>query len=193
MLNTLSVTEEKQSWGGMRYIREVLPGVLWRGGGTAGNEGPLTSEQLDALCTQGFTSVDYAYIGQSPETLCGGKMIYRSVPNAPTRAQDFLTDVYNAIQNNEKVMVHCWNGWHESGEMSAYAIKQFCSTSASPNRPNAWTTSQIQEYWKEAIGDVFEPAYQGVINNIGSMPIVPSLKISDEVANKICPNPNSSN
>ncbi len=46
------------------YLRMVMPGVLYRGGSTAGTEkahSPLQSSSQQALCNDGFQAIVYGY------------------------------------------------------------------------------------------------------------------------------------
>jgi hypothetical protein len=45
---------------GIRDYREVMPGVLYRGGANNGHA-PLKQDQLDALCEAGIGTADYLY------------------------------------------------------------------------------------------------------------------------------------
>ena len=45
---------------GIRDYREVMPGVLYRGGANNGR-GPLNQNQLDALCEEGMGTAYYLY------------------------------------------------------------------------------------------------------------------------------------
>ena len=52
-----------------------------------------------------------------------------------------LSMVYETIKNNDlgPVYLHCWNGWHQSGFISAILLKQFCG----------FSTLKSLHYWED--------------------------------------------
>src|SRR5947209_15330039 len=54
-----------QAEDGIRDYREVMPGVLYRGGANNGR-GPLNQSQLNALCDEGIGTAVYLYSTQFP-------------------------------------------------------------------------------------------------------------------------------
>lgn len=133
----------------LRQLLTVMPGVLDRAGG-AGGLTQLTSTALQGLCESGFSLAVYAYA--TPFTpiapiRCTNKLTGQ--PNtleyiAGTASQAaFKSAVMNRIKqvvddpSRGPVLVHCWNGFHASGEIAAVALRQFCG----------WDGADATEYW----------------------------------------------
>lgn len=167
------VTHEKLQ--GLRDFRVVIPGVLYRGGNSGGGQIPLKEVGLKALADKGFSASVYMYPyawNQAPQNKYG--VDYTNFgPNIKDRAaiKSFLTKVKDIIENKKGPMyVHCWNGWHASGEMAAYALMQFCGMNG----------EQAQEYW-------FANVPNGRVLRIKSFKIFDDLRISAEDSARICP------
>lgn len=133
---------------GTRELRTVLPGVLYRGGG-AGGRNPLKKEALKALCEAGFSMAVYGYTeGFSPATEeCVDRVSGRpnkleyvaGIATGPEFKPVFLRNVLNVIRDTNKgpIFVHCWNGYHASGELAAISLREFCD----------WDGQTAQDYW----------------------------------------------
>ena len=179
--------KQAQKFAHMRSVLPVLKGLLYRAGGPGGAK-PLGGEQVDALCGLGFSAVDFAYSGQSPETVscqAGGtanSLIYQTVPYDPKHSSVFLGHIYRAIKNNlGPVMVHCWNGWHESGLMAVYALMQFCSS-------KGWDAERGWQYWRSTTGDNPDnPQYLGIRKMIQSFQVQANMEITAAEINDLCP------
>jgi hypothetical protein len=66
---------------------------------------------------------------------------WRSAPSARLRTlPNILKDVLESIRSPDKgpVLVHCWNGLHYAGMVSALALRQFCGFSG----------EQAEAYWR---------------------------------------------
>jgi hypothetical protein len=136
---------------GVRNFRAVLNGVMYRSGANnaynrnqvRNNQNPLPPEGLKNLCAEGFQSVIYMYTVNyqsklspvqcharkwpSPKT--SNSLIYSQIsPWNRSTQYKILRQVYDHIQGKKTgpILIHCWNGWHASGLISALALRQFC-------------------------------------------------------------------
>lgn len=171
------IPNSRSEFNGLREMKPVLDGVLYRGGGPGGkvalNEGILT-----ALCEAGFTDAGYLYPDnfRGRQTLnCagrGGNITYDRYGFLGARgAETFLRKIHELIKNGGKMFVHCWNGWHASGEVAAYALVQFCD----------FTPQEAAQYWQENVGDGAR------ISRIGKFTKIPGLDITGSEKARICP------
>jgi hypothetical protein len=164
---------------GIRDYREVMPGVLYRGGANNGRA-PLKQDQLDALCEAGIGSAVYLYkTGFSgPATIHCSKgtleYTYEGWEGAGRAAVH--QQIYNAIKGKGKpVFIHCWNGIHATGAVAATALMQFCDLSP----------QKAVEYWKVGIAPRVQ--YSSVIQNIEKFQTNPKLQLTPEERKEYCP------
>jgi hypothetical protein len=164
---------------GIRDYREVMPGVLYRGGANNGR-GPLNRAELDALCDAGIGTAIYLYNTQfpGPSTIHCSKgsldYIYRSWEGRGRAAVH--QQIYNAIKNkSQPVFIHCWNGIHATGAVAATALMQFCGTSG----------KTAVAYWKVGIAPKLQ--YPKVIQDISNFHPDPALRLTAEEEAKYCP------
>jgi hypothetical protein len=135
---------------GTRNMRPILHGVAYRGGANnyyhltakRDNQNPLPTDGMHNLCEEGFSYGVYLYrtnfAGYPVGDTC--KCVDSSW-NAFNYAQlDYYDSahVYRMLQMTYlsatspdvgPVYLHCWNGWHASGYISAVILKQFCGYS----------------------------------------------------------------
>ena len=67
---------------------------------------------------------------------------YRCLPDLnPDVVKGIFTDLNKLIYAQEiaPIYIHCWNGWHQSGMLSAYTLMQFCGIS----------NQQALKYWEQ--------------------------------------------
>ncbi len=170
----------------VRYVKPVLMDVLYRGGGPGGQV-LLPAPALSSLCEAGFSSSIYLYpeknkasktVGCTDQTGKGNELVYSQVEFRNMRP--ILDQVYKSITTGTgPVYVHCWNGWHASGEVAAKALMQFCG----------WSGAEAGKYWANNIGDQGNlPKYGGIIKRIAAFQPYADLKISAAQQNEICPN-----
>lgn len=169
------VPQSKVTYGGLREFKPVLHGVLYRGGGSGGKK-PLNQTQLQALCADGFTDAGYLYpdnFAGPSVTDCGSNQISYNMFGylGAKGALRTLQHIHQLIQNGGKMFVHCWNGWHASGEVAAYALVQFCDYSA----------AEAAAYWKRNVGDGAN------ISRIGKFVKQAGMEITAEEKERICP------
>jgi hypothetical protein len=164
---------------GIRDYREVMPGVLYRGGANNGR-GPLRHEQLNALCEAGFGTAVYLYkTGFSgPSTIQCSKGSLKYIDEGwegPGRAA-VDQQIYDIIKSKGKpIFIHCWNGIHATGAVAATALMQFCDIS--PQKAVA--------YWKVGVAPKIQ--YPSVIRNIESFRPNPKLQLTSEERAQYCP------
>jgi hypothetical protein len=87
-------------------------------------------------------------------------------------------DVIDSIRNPDKgpVLVHCWNGLHYAGMVSALALRQFCGLSA----------QQAEAYWRANANRGAN--YPLIIANLYSFKPLPSLTLTPDEQQAFCPN-----
>jgi hypothetical protein len=164
---------------GIRDYREVMPGVLYRGGANNGR-GPLNRSQLNALCDEGIGTSVYLYSTQfpGPSTIrCSkGSLDYVYHGWEGTGRAAVHQQIYNVIKNTSKpVFIHCWNGIHATGAVAATALMQFCGMPA----------KTAVAYWKVGISPNLQ--YPHVIQDIGNFHPDPALRLTPEEQAQFCP------
>lgn len=180
---------------GVRNFREVLKGILYRGGANnfynknkkRNNRNPLPDEGLKHLCQEGFHVGVYLYATNyktaKPTYDCSslrGPNHFEYLQIDPkSKPYDILKLVYAAIfnPNNGPVYVHCWNGWHASGMISALALRQFCGVSG----------DAAAAYWvRDTDGNKISNAEQ-IKATIRQFVPYSDLSISPSLQAQICP------
>jgi hypothetical protein len=184
---------------GTRNFRVVLNGVMYRGGanndfnrnGKRANHNPLPNEGLKNLCEEGFSQSVYLYTTNfktaPPVTNCKSarneqwSLKYTQLsPYKDAEIRKMLELVYNTIFDSSKgpVYMHCWNGWHASGMISAMALRQFCGI----------TSAQALQYWtRNTDGHYTNPAYADEKELVRKFQPYPDLKISSQLQQELCP------
>lgn len=183
---------------GTRNVREVLSGVLYRGGannaydkhGKRPNQNPLPVEGLVDLCQEGFSTAVYLYstnFSTAPhEETCAsarggvGHVDYLQRTGLDvSQAHEVLQLIFRAIhgETNGPVYVHCWNGWHSSGYVSAVSLRQFCG----------FTPDEAVNYWNANTDGNNGPSFEPIRAKIRAFNPDPSLEIAKPLQLKICP------
>lgn len=164
----------------VRDFREVMPGVLYRGGATLGKDRTaLSTAQLKSLCEAGVGSAYYLYsksIPTSKFSCSSGKQVdYDSMDwsKAPSTVNK---QIYKSIHDGaDPVFVHCWYGIHATGFVSATALIQFCG----------YSNNEAVAYWKVGIAPSLQ--YQKVIDKILAFERDPSLTLTPAEQDRVCP------
>jgi hypothetical protein len=121
----------------LRFRKDVLPGLLIRAGGPGGMHS-LPDDVLEKLCLEGVKQVFYLYptiefANKGPYKCSGNTLEYKGAGFISGKAaKPVLQAVYDAANSGGKgapILEHCRNGWHATGEVAAYALKQFCGMS----------------------------------------------------------------
>ena len=183
MLLALSFVPQAFSQEGLRSRQVVLKGVLFRSGGDGGLNS-LSDKSVQGLCEEGvavayylYPSVDFSNSGT--HHCSNGVLEYKAGYFNSKQVKDILLDVMKAANGeNGPVLVHCWNGWHASGEVSAYALRQFCG----------WNGDQAARYWADSIGDRENLGKYGfILKRIREFVPFVDITIAEEVRASICP------
>lgn len=168
----------------IRELRTVIPGVLYRAGGPGGTK-PLPDEALQALCEAGFSLAIYGYTDNwtphspvsctSRVTGSRNTLEYVSLEASDSAAKKTaLTKISRVILDPSAgpALVHCWNGYHASGELAAVALRQFCD--------KEWNGDSASAYWlRHANG-------AAMISRIKKFQAYPDLIMPAEVQAELC-------
>jgi hypothetical protein len=181
---------------GVRNARLLLKTVL-RGGANnyyhrsnpRSNTNPLPEDGLLNLCREGFTSAIYLYETNyasasklvSCETREGLKneLRYFNYPYAKSDSpQKTLELIYKHLtESRGSLYLHCWNGWHASGFMSAISLIQFCD----------WKAEDAVTYWdRNTDGVNTDPGYETIRKRIRDFKTIPGLNISNDLKRDVC-------
>lgn len=184
---------------GTRNLRPILHGVAYRGGANnffhktakRKNQNPLPNDGVRNLCREGFSNSVYLY-RKDFETAptadsCGcvnetaNVMDYHQLNYYDSvHVYKMLEMVYKSAINDSvgPVYLHCWNGWHASGFISAVILKQFCGYSS-------W---DAVNYWDIGTdGANKSPRYQKQRERIKNFKPYPEFMIKDGLGNTLCP------
>jgi len=188
---------------GARNVREVIPGLVYRGGannvydknGRRSNSNPLPVEGLQNFCKQGFANGVYLYSTNyktSPHAedcaadhAGAGHFDYtqQSVLLYTSAQQAVLKMAYDTItgKTSGPMYLHCWNGWHASGYISALILRQFCG----------FTGDQAVNYWdKNTDGnDVGSSEYNQIRQKIRAYVPDATMPLDAATQQAVCPAP----
>jgi hypothetical protein len=179
---------------GTRNMRTILYGVAYRGGANnfyhkfhkRDNHNPLPEDGLTNLCSQGFSSAVYLYSTNFPES----NVVYIN-----TKAHDTMSYIQNSGIGNKKlkeimlmvfdvintpqkgpIYFHCWNGWHQSGYISAALLMQFCD----------FSNKHALDYWLENTDGV-NKGYEKIKDLIKTFIPYNDIFINNKTKKEICP------
>lgn len=184
---------------GTRNLRPILHGVAYRGGGNnyyhktakRHNNNPLPDDGVRNLCEEGFSASVYLYRrnwDSAPkidtcDCISGGDNVidYHQLDYFDdVHIKEMLSLVHNSITNDSvgPVYLHCWNGWHASGLISAIILRQYCGTSG----------QDAVNYWDLGTdGNNRSPRYQKQRDRIKQFVPFPEFAISDSLSDCMCP------
>jgi len=184
---------------GTRNMRPILHGVAYRGGANnyyhltdkRNNHNPIPLDGMNNLCKEGFSKGVYLYRKNFEKSPVGDTCsctngewnkfeYYQKDYFDSSDVYDMLKMVYESIMNDSigPVYLHCWNGWHASGYISAVILKQFCSYSS-------W---DAVNYWDLGTdGANTSPRYQHQRERIKDFKPYPELLIPDSLQKCLCP------
>jgi len=179
---------------GTRNMKTILFGIAYRGGANnfyhkenkRDNSNPLPNDGLQNLLDEGFSAAIYLYatnFSSAPKELRSKdnkdtlKYYYNGL-NTRESIKSVLLMVKEVIENPEKgpIYLHCWNGWHQSGFISACILMQFCG----------YTNQEALEYWT-ANTDGNHKGYDKVKKRILEFEIFDDIKIDEKLKKQICP------
>jgi len=184
---------------GTRNMRPILHGVAYRGGANnyyhltdkRHNHNPIPLDGMVNLCKEGFSKGVYLYrenFENSPvgdTCSCNNKSwnnfeYYQKDYFDDQHIKDMLEMTYNSATMDSvgPIYLHCWNGWHASGYISAVILKQFCGYSS-------W---DAVNYWDLGTdGANTSPRYQHQRERIKAFEPFPEYMISDSLQDCLCP------
>ena len=181
-----------ESLYGTRNFRVVLHGIAYRGGANnyyhksnkRDNKNPLPIDGLHNLLSNGFSSSIYLYpenFDTSPSFIENEEnniMNYYQIRGDTLPELDsILNIVYNSIiYDRGPVYLHCWNGWHQSGYISAILLKQFCD----------FDSKMSISYW-ESCADSWTLGYDKVRDRINNFKKIEKYRIPQSLSKEICP------
>ena len=182
---------------GTRNMRMVLKNILYRGGANnfhlkpidpkKYNQNPLTLSAIDHLHQAGFEKAVYLYEknfstlypNNRLDSLKRKGFIYECRPKWEyAEIQEFHKELYKKIMHPpyQPIYIHCWNGWHQSGLVSAVTLMQFCDLNP----------YQALAYWEENT-DQNHKGFSAVKKKILLFEKNPNLLIPEETKKQICP------
>lgn len=193
------VGQTKDAPYGVRNFRVVLDGLVYRGGANnffpnqpgdvkRNNHNPLKTEALRTLCENNFDQAIYLYgtnFKSAPkEVPCsnGRKLSYSSLP--PLDQNKNVTKILELIHqriasetSKGRIYLHCWNGWHASGFISAIVLRQFCGFGG----------DEAVAYWdRNTDGNNKASRYMRIRAQIRDFKPNPALLLSGDQKTRLC-------
>lgn len=184
---------------GTRNMRPILHGVAYRGGANnyyhltdkRHNHNPIPLDGMANLCEEGFSKGVYLYRENFENSPVGDTCAcnndswnnfeyYQKDYFDDQHIKDMLEMTYNSATMDSvgPIYLHCWNGWHASGYISAVILKQFCGYSS-------W---DAVNYWDLGTdGANTSPRYQHQRERIKAFEPYEEFNISDSLQNCLCP------
>jgi outer membrane protein OmpA-like peptidoglycan-associated protein len=184
---------------GTRNMRPILHGVAYRGGANnyyhvtdkRHNHNPIPLDGMSNLCQEGFSRGIYLYrenfegspVGDT--CACNNESwnnfeYYQKDYFDNAQVKDMLEMTYQSATMDSvgPIYLHCWNGWHASGFISAVILKQFCGYSD-------W---DAVNYWDLGTdGANTSPRYQHQRERIKEFEPYAEYEISDSLQKCLCP------
>lgn len=168
---------------GLRSEMTVLRGAFIRAGGPGGQK-DLDKSALQALCEQGVSVVYYLYpsinFRNKGSYNCGSNTLeYKGAGFMGKNVKPIMQDIARSAGSGAgPVLAHCWNGWHASGEVAAYALIQFCG----------WSGNQAAQYWANNIADKKNIGkYGSIMKRIAAFQGFSDIRLSEQERARICP------
>jgi hypothetical protein len=104
---------------------------------------------------------------------------WRAAPSSRLHSLPMIfRDIIDSVRNPDRgpVLVHCWNGLHYAGMVSALALRQFCGL----------TAQQAEAYWRANANRGAN--YPLIIANLHNFKPIPELTLTPEEQQAVCPN-----
>jgi hypothetical protein len=183
-------------WG-VRNFRVVLHNILYRGGGNNLDlkekdphhyiQNPLPLAGIRNLFQVGFTKAIYLYEanfdlkyppGRIDSLRSAGFAYSSQLDIVDVNLRSFFLDIRKRAEHPEMgaVYIHCWNGWHQSGLLSALTLIQFCGLS----------NQQALNYWTLCTDGHTDP-YTKLKARIMDFKPFPDIGFTDEQKKEYCP------
>ncbi|MFC2130398.1 hypothetical protein ACFLSQ_03075 [Bacteroidota bacterium] len=179
---------------GTRNMRTILYGIAYRGGANnyyhktnkRKNKNPLPEDGLLNLSKEGFSTAVYLYT----TNFDSAKKYYINESAKDTlfyiqnsglkrkKLKELMYLVSDVINNPNKgpIYFHCWNGWHQSGWVSAAILMQFCK----------YTNEQAYQYWMDNT-DGANRGYEHIKKMVREFKPFKDIKIDNSLRKEICP------
>lgn len=182
---------------GVRNMRVVLHDILYRGGSNnfyrreaepkTYNSHPLPPWGINNLRKSGFGGAIYLYSKNFEEdypesaldSLFDLGFNYSCQPDLSREVVFAFFEEVNALIQSEKkepLYIHCWNGWHQSGMLSAFTLMQFCGLN----------NQQALKYWEQNTDGAFK-GYPHVKSEILKFKPFDEFKTDSITRTRICP------
>ena len=179
---------------GVRNARVLFRNVLRGGANNAyhrdqvrDNRNPLPEDGLRNLCKEGFTDAIYLYprnFGTAPrQTRCtrtdgtAGTLTYHNLIYNTDQTAILKLIRGRLLSGDGGMYLHCWNGWHASGYISALSLMQFCGMN----------TTDAVEYWNRNTDGVNEGEnYDRIRKKIRAFKPLPDLELDPEIRKRAC-------
>lgn len=184
---------------GVRNLRTVLANTLYRGGannyynryGKRDNRNPLPTMGLENLCKDGFDTAVYLYTTNyesapkkvdcvDRKTGKPNSLVYEQIsPYNEKSIREMLNIVYTKVKapGSAPAYFHCWNGWHASGLISAYSLRQFCGLSG----------ADAVKYWDlNTDGNNTDAAFKAIRQSIRDFVPYSDFKLTSAEQKKLC-------
>jgi LysM repeat protein len=182
---------------GVRNMRVVLHDILYRGGSNnfyrretepkTYNSHPLPPWGINNLRQAGFGGAIYLYSKYFEEdypepvldSLFDLGFNYSCQPDLNRDVVfTFFEEINSLIQSEKKepLYIHCWNGWHQSGMLSAFTLMQFCGLN----------NQQALKYWEQNTDGAFK-GYPHVKSEILKFKPFDEFKTDSVTRARICP------
>jgi LysM repeat protein len=182
---------------GIRNMRVVLHDILYRGGSNnfyrreaepkTYNSHPLPTWGINNLRLAGFGGAIYLYSkyfeDDYPEPVLDSLFDlgfnYSCQPDLNRDVVFTFFEEVNALIQSEKkepLYIHCWNGWHQSGMLSAFTLMQFCGLN----------NQQALKYWEQNTDGAFR-GYPHVKSEILKFKPFEEFKTDSATQARICP------
>jgi len=182
---------------GARNMRVVLHDILYRGGSNnfyrkeaepkTYNSHPLPPWGINNLRQAGFGGAIYLYsknfTNDYPEPVLDSLFDlgfnYSCQPDLNRDVVFTFFEEVDALIHSEKkepLYIHCWNGWHQSGMLSAFTLMQFCGLN----------NQQALKYWEQNTDGAFK-GYPHVKSEILKFKPFDEFKTDSLTRSRICP------
>ena len=182
---------------GVRNMRVVLHDILYRGGSNnfyrreaepkTYNSHPLPPWGINNLRQAGFGGAIYLYSKYFEEdypepvldSLFDLGFNYSCQPDLNREVVFSFFEEINALIQSEKkepLYIHCWNGWHQSGMLSAFTLMQFCGLN----------NQQALKYWEQNTDGAFK-GYPHVKSEILQFKPFSEFNTDSATRARICP------
>ncbi len=177
---------------GTRNMKTILYGIAYRGGANnfyhkstkRDNHNPLPEDGLNNLCQNGFSEAIYLYstnFKSSQKIFINNNDTLNYIQNSGNDRGN-LRKIFQKIKsiidnpNEGPIYLHCWNGWHQSGYVSAAILMQFCGLN----------NEQAYKYWADN-ADGVNKGFDNVRNQIQNFKVFDDIQITKETSELICP------